>query len=135
MSELEEMREQKRTILIIEDDKILRETCAERLGQEGFTVLAAEDGTKGFDMAHSYEPDLLVLDNRMPGMSGYDMLRRLRNTNNWGATVPVIFFSNVEPKTDEEHAALESVNPVHYLMKSETSLETLVQVIRKLLTL
>jgi DNA-binding response OmpR family regulator len=123
----------KYTVLIIEDDKILRETCGEKLSQEGFTVLSAEDGQSGLDTAQSREPDLLVLDNRMPGMSGYDMLRRLRASGNWGASVPVIFFSNVEPKTDEEISALQSVNPAHYLMKSETSLDTLSSVIKDLL--
>jgi CheY-like chemotaxis protein len=121
-----------KTILIIEDDKIMRDTCADRLKREGFTVLEADGGPKGLDIALNDQPDLIILDNRMPEMSGYQMLRKLREKNNWGANVPVIFFTNVE-MTDDAEADVAETNPAHYLVKSETSLEMLVTKIRELL--
>lgn len=120
------------TILLIEDEKVMRDVCADRLKKEGFTVLEADNGTHGMDMALTDQPDLIILDNRMPEMGGYQTLRMLREKNNWGAGVPVIFFTNVELTADAE-ADIAETNPAHYLVKSDTSLDMLVTKVRELL--
>jgi CheY-like chemotaxis protein len=120
------------TILVIEDEKIMRSVLADRLKNEGFTVLEADTGIKGMEIALNEQPDLIILDNRMPEMGGYQMLRTLREKNNWGAGVPVIYFTNVEMTADAETDIAET-NPAHYLVKSETDLNTLVAKIRALL--
>jgi DNA-binding response OmpR family regulator len=68
----------KKKILIIEDNNVLRETTAAFLEGEGYAVLAAADGQRGFDAAVKDKPDLIVLDVVLPGMSGYEVCRGLR---------------------------------------------------------
>ncbi len=120
------------SILVIEDEQVMRLAVTDRLKKEGYSVLEADNGTRGMEMALSNQPDLIVLDNRMPEMGGYQMLRTLRERGNWGAAVPVIFFTNVELTADAEDDVAQT-NPAHYLVKSETSLDTLVAKIRELL--
>lgn len=121
----------KHTVLIIEDDDTLRNVSAEKLTQEGFRVTQSSDGAKGLEYALENRPDLILLDNHMPNMSGYQMLRTLREKGDWGARVPVIFFTNVAPESAEEAADIEAITPSRYLMKSETSLDELTRIVKE----
>lgn len=121
------------TILVVEDEKVQREVLSEKLRSEGFTVLTAEDGQQGLQMALSERPDIVILDNRMPSMSGFAMLKRLRETDAWGEKVPVIFFSNVEPVSKDERLDLEAISPTAYLIKGDTDLGEITRKIREVL--
>jgi DNA-binding response OmpR family regulator len=65
-------------LLIIDDDRELCELVAELLGEEGFRVEVANQSAKGLERALSGEHSLVVLDVMMPGMNGFEVLRRLR---------------------------------------------------------
>ncbi|HEX8557513.1 MAG TPA: response regulator transcription factor [Pyrinomonadaceae bacterium] len=65
-------------VLIVDDDRELCELVAELLGEEGFAVEVANRGEAGLERALSGEHALVVLDVMMPGMSGFEVLRRLR---------------------------------------------------------
>ncbi len=67
-----------RRILVVEDDPGIREGVCDALDQEGYRVLAAEDGRSGVELGLTEDPDLIILDLMLPGMGGYDVLRRLR---------------------------------------------------------
>jgi CheY-like chemotaxis protein len=122
-----------KTILIIEDDHVQLQVVSEKLKTSGFKVIEAFDGAMGLQVALSEQPDLILLDNRMPQMSGYEMLRRLREGGGWGEKVPVIFFSNVEPATKEEQNDLEAITPTAYILKSDTDLTGIVEKIKQAL--
>jgi DNA-binding response OmpR family regulator len=79
-----------RRILIIEDDRSLREGLAMNFSLRGHTVLTAADGTKGLAMAFGEHPDLLILDLTLPGCDGLDLLFELRDHGN---QVPVLILS------------------------------------------
>lgn len=64
-------------ILIIEDEPIMRKSIATYLGDSGYHMIQAEDGKKGFEMYQAEDPDLILLDLRMPGMDGLDVLSRV----------------------------------------------------------
>ena len=66
------------TILVIDDDESLRDTIGLMLEQEGFRVVLVGDGRAGFDKALTIKPDLLLVDLRLPGMSGTDICKQLR---------------------------------------------------------
>ncbi|MCB0194192.1 MAG: response regulator transcription factor [Anaerolineae bacterium] len=70
--------EEKKSILIVEDDQTLQQTLAYNLNQEGYTVSVATDGQTGLDMARSLTPDLVVLDIMLPELDGLSMCRILR---------------------------------------------------------
>jgi two-component system, OmpR family, response regulator MprA len=65
-------------VLIVEDDAPVRRMLERSLGAEGFEVRSAVDGGAGLAMAEDSAPDLVVLDVAMPGLSGIDVCRRLR---------------------------------------------------------
>jgi CheY-like chemotaxis protein len=121
------------TVLVVEDDVVQQKVLVDKLQAGGFTVISANNGEAGLEKAMSHRPDLVLLDNRMPSMSGYAMLKRLRESSSWGEKVPVIFFSNIQPSSREEQEDLESITPTAYLIKGDTSLDEILAKIRETL--
>jgi two-component system alkaline phosphatase synthesis response regulator PhoP len=80
----------KESILIVEDDRSLREGLAMNLRLQGYDVLLAANGDEGMRAAFDARPDLIVLDIMMPGWSGLDILEELRKR---GQDVPVMMLS------------------------------------------
>ena len=76
-------------LLLIDDDKELGELLVEFLDSEGFTLELAHSGEEGLEKLADNEYDLILLDVMMPGMSGLDVLREMRNAN----TVPVLMLT------------------------------------------
>jgi excisionase family DNA binding protein len=79
-------------ILIVDDDAGLREYLRANLEPEGFLVREAENAETGLAALEDEPPDLVLLDVMMPGMDGWEMLRRVQERHGVGA-VPVIMFS------------------------------------------
>lgn len=73
------MEETKKTILIIDDDNDLREILSVKLGKLGFTIDQAKDGTEGIQKAKDIRPDLILLDVNMPGLSGIQVLAKIKS--------------------------------------------------------
>ncbi len=63
------------TILVIEDEKIMREACTDILTAEGYRVETAENGAEGLELVRAHKPDLVLVDIRMPGIEGLEVLR------------------------------------------------------------
>jgi DNA-binding response OmpR family regulator len=84
--------EQKATILIIEDEPGFRRIYKDFLQSEGYIIQEADDGQKGLQMIKSLKPDLVLLDIVLPQVSGFDILKNIRED---AATkdIPVIIFS------------------------------------------
>ena len=81
-------------ILVIDDDAELCELLEELLGQEGYTVHSSGDGLAGLARAQSQAYAVVVLDIMLPGLSGFDVLRRLRQGSaEQRAEVPVIMLT------------------------------------------
>jgi two-component system alkaline phosphatase synthesis response regulator PhoP len=78
------------TILIIEDDKSLRDGLAMNFQLQGYTVRTAKDGKEGMKKAFNTNPDLIILDIMLPFYSGLNILTELRNKNE---LVPVLILS------------------------------------------
>ena len=66
------------TILIVEDEFAVARGIQYALQQEGYKVAVARSGEEGLEFATHQAPDLVVLDVRLPGMDGFEMLRRMR---------------------------------------------------------
>lgn len=104
-----------KTILVVDDDKLIREGLVALLKNAGQNVVEAPDGKAGLETALQQKPDLVVTDVRMPEMTGLEMITQLR-TNEWGQKVPVIILTNDE-SNDSINQALES-GVTMYLPKS-----------------
>ncbi|MEI6385824.1 MAG: response regulator transcription factor [Spirochaetota bacterium] len=79
----------KASILVIEDDPDILELIIVSFAREGWTVLAAEDGEKGFALLSSSMPDCIILDIMLPGMDGLQVLRKIKGDPAWRG-IPVI---------------------------------------------
>ena len=78
-----------RRILVVEDDEKSRRLLTDVLGFHGYEVWAVETGEHGVRDAPAYAPDAALLDIQLPGISGFDVLLRLRSENG-GAHLPVV---------------------------------------------
>ncbi|MGC8833991.1 MAG: winged helix-turn-helix domain-containing protein [Armatimonadota bacterium] len=76
-------------ILIVEDEAPIAEGLAYNLRREGMEVIIASDGEKGFELARSANPDLIILDLMLPGVNGVDLCRMLRRESD----VPIIMLT------------------------------------------
>ena len=77
-------------ILVVEDGEVERELMRLALEREGYRVVTAEDGARGFELALSERPDLIITDYWMPAADGVDLVRRVRSTPELSATPIVV---------------------------------------------
>ncbi len=87
-------------ILVIEDEETIRENLVEILENEGFTLLAAENGVIGLSLAQRHHPDLILCDVMMPQLDGYGVLKALRE-NLTTALTPFIFLTARADRSDQ----------------------------------
>ena len=74
--------EQKKTVLIVEDEKNIVDIIAFNLKKEGYTVITAADGEEGVQKAMEENPDLILLDIMMPKMDGFEVCQHIREFSN-----------------------------------------------------
>jgi DNA-binding response OmpR family regulator len=86
------------TVLVIDDDESLRDTIGVMLEQEGFRAVLAADGRSGYERAMTVKPDLLLVDLRLPGMSGTEICKQLRAAQ---VKTPIIVLSAVGEEFDK----------------------------------
>jgi two-component system, OmpR family, response regulator len=85
-------------LLVVDDEPFLRDAVAASLRFLGFDVTAAADGTDALRLARDRRFDLLVLDVMLPGLDGFEVVRRLRRD---GSRVPVIFLTARDTQADK----------------------------------
>ena len=93
----------KQRILVVDDDEGIRNSLAAFLGRAGFEIQLARDGQEALERLERWPADLLVLDVLMPRLDGRELLRRLRQADNW---TPVILLTRVG-EASERAMALE----------------------------
>jgi DNA-binding response OmpR family regulator len=86
------------TILVIDDDENLRDTIGLMLDREGFHAVLAGDGKTGLDQATLLKPDLILVDLRLPVISGIEVCKRVRES---GINTPIIVLSAVGDEVDK----------------------------------
>ncbi len=86
-------------ILLIEDDKFLRELIIQKLGKEGYEVAEAPEGEGGLLKMKEERPDLVLLDLILPGIDGFEVLSRMKKDSDL-ASIPVIILSNLGQRDD-----------------------------------
>jgi CheY-like chemotaxis protein len=121
-------------ILIVEDEKPMLDAVSDTLKQNAFSVLTADNGKDGLDLALKEHPNLLLLDIFMPKMDGLTMLETLRN-DPWGHDVPVIILTNLNPDADQTIKSILEHKPAFYLIKSNVTLEQIVSKIKEVLNM
>src|SRR5690554_6648831 len=88
-----------KSLLVIDDNVSIRENIQAMLEMAGYNVKTAANGEKGVALAEMMMPDIILCDIVMPGMDGFDVLRKVRNNNRIGTT-PFIFLSALNEKQE-----------------------------------
>lgn len=117
-------------ILIVEDEAALQLMYKFKLENSGFTVAIAGNGQDGLRQAEHFLPDLILLDLRMPIMTGDEMLAKLRQTE-WGADMRVIVLTNISRQ--EAPAPLQFLNVDRYVVKAHSTPAQVVDIIHEVL--
>lgn len=99
VSEDEESGKAPARVLVAEDDNISATILLHRLEKEGFDVVRFSDGRAAYEGALEETPDLVILDIKMPGMDGFEVLERLRRTPSYAA-VPIILLTSMGSEAD-----------------------------------
>lgn len=117
------------TVLLCDDEEVLRSLVRATLDDDGYSILEARDGDESLELARSAHPDLIVLDMMMPGRSGLDVLQELRKDPELGNT-PVVMLTARARQSDRDAAVAAGAD--RYLSKPFSPLE-LISVVEDLL--
>jgi CheY-like chemotaxis protein len=85
-------------VLVVDDEPHLREMLRDFLGSEGHEVMTTASGAEALEAAPAFQPDVILLDMSMPGISGTEVLSELRRT---GLTMPVVVLSGAPQPASE----------------------------------
>jgi len=90
-------------ILLVEDNEMNRDMLSRRLQRKGYTVILAPDGERGYLLARSENPDLILMDVRLPAMDGWEVTRALK-ANQATKDIPIIALTAHALTSDKEKA-------------------------------
>lgn len=110
-------------ILVIDDDENLRDTIGVMLERESFVPILAADGKSGFEKALTMDPQLLLVDLRLPGMSGVEVCKQLRADR---VQTPIIVLSAVGDEVDK--VLLLEIGADDYIVKPFGTRELLARI-------
>lgn len=117
-------------ILVVEDDKFLRNILSVRLIREGFSVEEAVDGREALKKIEEFQPKLVLLDLVMPDIDGFEVLRRMKE-NDTLSKIPVLVLSNLGQ--DEEIRRAKDLGAKEYLVKAYFAPSEIVTRVQKIL--
>lgn len=119
----------RKKILIVEDEPEFRLGLKMRLESKGYEVLEAEDGASGLSKAKSEKPDLIVLDVMLPKMDGYQVARFLKFDEKF-KSIPIIMLTARSQQTDRNTG--QAVGVDFYMTKPFKSEELLAAIVKLL---
>lgn len=103
-------------IAVIEDDSVIAQMYRMKFEAEGFEVQIAENGKLGVELCEKFRPDMILMDLKMPEMSGEEALKAIRETT-WGKHIPAIILTNLGE--EEAPKSLQSLGIHSYIVKAE----------------
>jgi len=120
-----------RKILLVEDNMELRNLYELFLSEHGFEVATAVDGEDGLVKAKEFKPDLIFLDVMMPKIDGFQVLKKLRHDESYGATkTRIVLLTNLGDASKVSPSIRKDMDG--YVVKAEIELSDLLDVIKSL---
>ncbi|MFA5987072.1 MAG: response regulator [Candidatus Paceibacterota bacterium] len=117
-------------VLLVEDDKFLREMLAQKLIKQELEVQAAVDGKNALDILANFLPDLIILDLLLPDIDGFGVLENVRK-NDKTKNIPVVVLSNLDKAADMERAQKLGAND--FMVKSNFSVNEIISRAKEML--
>ncbi len=124
------MSEEKKTILLVEDDRFLSEMYATKLSDGGFEVETAGDGQEALKIAKAKNPDLILLDIVLPKMDGFEFLQLLKNDATL-KNIAVVILTNLGQKEEVEKGL--KLGASDYIIKAHFTPTEVVAKVKKIL--
>lgn len=124
------MSDEKKTILIVEDDSFVMDIYQTKLAQEGFEVITADNGMEALKKLEKEKPDLILLDIIMPYVDGLEVLKKVRIMDRM-KNVPIILLTNLSQKEEVDQGIALGAND--YLIKSHFTPSEVLEKINKYL--
>lgn len=115
-------------IAIIEDDPVISQMYRMKFEAEGFEVQIAANGKLGVALVEKMSPDVILLDLRMPEMSGAEALALIRKQS-WGQDIPVLVLTNLGE--EEAPASLDGLHVDSYIVKADLTPSQVVKKIKE----
>jgi diguanylate cyclase (GGDEF)-like protein len=94
------MEEKGNKVLIIDDNKLIRQLATTLLSKKNYNVLTAENGEQGIELAQSFKPEVILLDVMMPEVDGYEVCKRLKS-NDKTKNIPIIMVTSMTESIDK----------------------------------
>jgi len=110
-------------VLVVEDDKFLRELFVRKLFNEGFDVESAIDSVQVFEILAKKKPEVVLLDLILPGVNGFEILAQIKKDNNL-KDIPVMVISNLGQKEDVDRAL--DLGAADFLIKANYTLDEII---------
>lgn len=117
-------------VVLIEDDLNLQNMYKLKLEIEGYEVITTDNGRDGLVIIEQHMPVMVLLDLRLPVMSGDEMLAHMRSQD-WGADIRVIVLTNISKS--EAPQSLRFLNVDRYIVKAHSTPAQVVQTIEEVL--
>jgi two-component system, OmpR family, alkaline phosphatase synthesis response regulator PhoP len=117
-------------IAVIEDDVAICAMYCLKFEQSGYEVQSAHNGADGLKLVQEFDPDMILLDIRMPVMNGDAMLKQLRSAS-WGGKARVIVLTNISK--DEAPMGLRLLNFDRYIVKAHHTPKQVVEIVEDVL--
>lgn len=120
-----------KAILIVEDDKFLRELMVQKLRKEGYKIIEAIDGEEGIKKVKEEMPGLVLLDLILPGIDGFEVLSKIK-ADPAISQIPVIILSNLGQREDVEKGM--ALGAADYLIKAHFTPGEIIEKIKKIVS-
>lgn len=117
-------------ILVVEDDKFLRELITQKLAREGYDVKEAVDGEDGVVKVKEEKPDIILLDLILPGIDGFEVLAKIKEDSEV-ENIPVVILSNLGQRDDVERGL--KLGAVDFLIKAHFTPGEIIEKIEKIM--
>lgn len=114
-------------VLLVEDDPFIRDLTSIKLTEHAFAVLVASDGETALEQVEKETPDIILLDIDLPGISGLEVLRKLKESDAH-RSIPVMIFSNNDSEEIKKEA--RDLGIAGFYIKVSTTFEDLVAQIK-----
>lgn len=118
-------------VLVVEDDKFLRDLFVRKLSSVGFQVEYGVDAKNAFEVLKRFKPDIILLDLILPDIDGFEILTRLKHDEHF-ATIPVLILSNLGQQEDIDRAM--SLGAEGFMVKASFNLEEIADRIHEVLS-
>lgn len=113
-------------VLVVEDDPLLRNLLAMKLSNSSCPAMFSNDGIHVMELVTTFEPNVIVLDLKLPGKDGFEVLKELKESETY-KHIPVIIFSNNSVDEDREKAMALGAAAFH--VKAMTDLSEFIRII------